>query len=77
MVKAGIDVGALSIKVVLLGNREKILGYSIIPTKPGVSELVQFAFDQALESAHLSKGDVAYVVSTGYGRRQVPFANME
>jgi len=77
MVTAGIDVGALSIKVVLLDNREKILGYSILPTKPGVGELAQFAFDQALESAHLSKSNVAYIVSTGYGRRLVPFSNSE
>ena len=77
MITAGIDVGSLSIKVVLLADRERILGYSIIPTKPGIRELAQVIFEHTLESAHLSKGDIAYIVSTGYGRRLVPFSHSE
>ena len=77
MITAGIDVGSLSIKAVLLVNNEKVLGYSILSTKPGIKELAQVAFNQALESAHLSKGDIDYIVSTGYGRRLVSFSNSE
>ena len=76
MITAGIDVGSLSIKVVLLADKEKVLGYSILPTKPGIRELAQVAFNQALENAHITKG-TDYIVSTGYGRRLVPFSNGE
>ena len=77
MITAGVDVGSLSIKAVLLADREEVLGYSILPTQPGIRELAEVAFNQALENSHLSKDDVAYIVSTGYGRRLVPFSHGE
>lgn len=77
MITAGIDIGALTIKIVLLADKEKILSYSILPTSPAIKELSQTVFEQALEQVRLSKNDVSCIVATGYGRRIVPFADSE
>ena len=61
----------------LLANGEEMLGYSTLPTRPGIREYALIAFNQALKSSHLSREDVAYAVSTGYGRRLVSFSNGE
>lgn len=70
-------MGALTTKIVLLTERKEMLGYSILPNGANVKKLAQVVFDQALEHAHLSRNDITYIVSTGYGRRIVPFANSE
>lgn len=78
MITAGVDIGSLSADVVILEDNE-ILGYSVIRTGPDSAQTAQAAMDVALEDAG-SKGndlkieDMDYIVSTGYGRVIVPFA---
>ncbi len=78
MITAGVDIGSLSADVVILKDNE-ILGYSVIRTGPDSAQTAQAAMDVALEDAG-SKGndlkieDMDYIVSTGYGRVIVPFA---
>ena len=52
----------------------KIIASSIIPTKPDSGETAREVMQQALNSAVLSTGDIEYIVSTGYGRVNVPLA---
>ncbi|MDD4603983.1 MAG: acyl-CoA dehydratase activase [Bacteroidales bacterium] len=75
MITAGIDIGSTTGKAVILIDDKIILG-KIIPvtTKPAVT--AQIALDEALKNAGLnSVADIQYIISTGYGRLKVDFAN--
>ena len=74
MITAGIDVGAKNIKVVILEDGE-VRARSIGPTGFEPREAARKVFDQALEEAGIGRGDVARVVGTGGGRKEVDFAD--
>ncbi|HHY45838.1 MAG TPA: 2-hydroxyglutaryl-CoA dehydratase [Firmicutes bacterium] len=71
---AGIDVGSLSAEAVIMRGDE-VLGYSILPTGADSRGAAEKALAVALENAHMTAGDLAFIVATGYGRISVPFAN--
>lgn len=73
MKTAGVDIGSLTGKALILEDNN-IISWSLIPTNPDSNVTVKKAIDIALEKANLSLGDMDYVVSTGYGRLVVPFA---
>lgn len=73
MIVAGIDVGSLSTKAVIMENN-KILNWSLILTGPDSVESANNAIDMALERANISLPKIQYIVATGYGRVNVPFA---
>jgi len=73
---AGLDVGSTYTKAVILDDRDQIAGRSMINTGFKLDQAAQRAFDQALEAAGLTGDQVSYVVSTGYGRYQVPFRDV-
>ena len=76
MIVAGCDVGSLTAKAVIM-EEGKILACEIIlaGTKPAVS--AQEVMDKTLQKAGLSMDKIAWCVGTGYGRKQIPFANGE
>ncbi|MBN1571162.1 MAG: 2-hydroxyglutaryl-CoA dehydratase [Acidobacteria bacterium] len=76
MLACGIDVGAVAAKSVILGDGE-ILGYSILPTGRDVKVSADRAVREALGKAGMSPsiGSVDYVVSTGYGRYSIEYAD--
>ena len=71
---AGIDVGAVSAKAVVL-REDKIAGSAILPTGYDVAKVAKEVGGLALAQAQLQMDDLRYVVGTGYGRRAIPFAN--
>ena len=71
---AGIDIGSLSAQAVIL-SEGKILSYSNIIAGVNRAETAERVLDIALEKTELSRDDIKYVVGTGYGRYQVPFAD--
>lgn len=73
MIVGGIDVGSLSTKALIMEN-EKIKGWSLIFTGPDSAESAKNALDIALKEAKVSLDEVQYMVATGYGRVNVPFA---
>ena len=74
MITAGIDIGSMTAKAVLLKD-SKILSSSLIPTGPDSPVTAKKAMDEALKNGNaLNLEDVDYIVSTGYGRVVVPFA---
>ncbi len=73
MITAGVDVGSLTGKALILKDSE-IISWSLIPTSADSAVTGQKAIDIALEKANLSLGDIDYIVSTGYGRLIIPFA---
>lgn len=72
---AGIDIGSTMTKVVVIDETEKIIEYVLGPTGAEHRRLANQIMRQALDKAKLSIGDIACIVSTGYGRVNVPFAD--
>ena len=77
MITAGIDVGSTYTKAVLLDGDGKLLGKGIINTGFRLAEAATSAYQDALAEAGIAQDDVRYVVSTGYGRFQVPFRDVQ
>jgi len=70
----GVDVGSLSTDVVLLNSSKTVLAEVVMPTGVDGSSAAHKAFNQALELAGVSQGQVIAVTATGYGRASVEFA---
>ena len=73
MAVAGIDIGAKYAKMVILEDG-KILSQGMAECGFDLKEAAENAFNQALESAGLSRDDVTSIVATGAGVESVPFA---
>jgi len=73
---AGIDVGAATAKAVILGDG-KILGYAVRPTGYDVKVAANIVTEEALEKVgrSISPDDLSYIVSTGYARESIGFAD--
>ncbi len=73
---AGIDIGSLTAKCVIVKEGKEIVGHMVIPT--GASHSVaERVYDSALEKAGVSREDIGYLTSTGYGRMNVPFSDKQ
>ncbi|OGP60101.1 MAG: 2-hydroxyglutaryl-CoA dehydratase [Deltaproteobacteria bacterium RBG_13_61_14] len=75
MLFAGIDVGSLSAKVILLDESRKVVGEAITLTGASSIKAAERSYAEALAQAGARREDVAVVVSTGYGRDRIPFAH--
>ena len=72
---AGVDIGSTMTKVVLVGG--DTITSLIGPTGPEHRKLANRVMDQALQQAGIAFGEVSYIVATGYGRINVPFADRQ
>jgi predicted CoA-substrate-specific enzyme activase len=72
---AGIDVGSTITKVVIL--KEGIIASIIKPTGPEQRRLANKVMEEALHKAAISFQAITYIVATGYGRINVPFADKQ
>jgi predicted CoA-substrate-specific enzyme activase len=72
---AGIDVGSTMTKVVILNGG--MIASVIGPTGPEHRRLANQVMDEALKKANIPFHAVTYVISTGYGRINVPFADTQ
>jgi predicted CoA-substrate-specific enzyme activase len=72
---AGIDIGSTMTKVVILN--QGIVASIIGPTGPEQRRLANKVMEEALKKAFLSFSQITYIVSTGYGRINVPFSDKQ
>ncbi len=72
---AGIDVGSTMTKAVILNKG--VVASVIGPTGPEQRRLANKVMEEALRQASLSFQAITYIVSTGYGRINVPFADSQ
>lgn len=75
---AGIDVGASATKAVIIGEKKEILGYSVNSSGADFKAAAEKAFERAKEKARgpaSQASNSCLVVGTGYGRRNIPFAD--
>lgn len=72
----GCDVGSTTGKAVIL-NHDGIAATAIVPSEIDPAETARIALDAACGKVPSIKGpaDLAYLIGTGYGRNEVPFAN--
>jgi predicted CoA-substrate-specific enzyme activase len=73
MIAAGVDIGSLTAKAVVLKDGD-IAGYAVVPAGPDVTAVAGRALARALEKAGLTQSELKCVVATGYGRAKVPLA---
>ena len=71
----GIDSGSTSTNAVIMDQDRKIKAFSVVRTgaKSGVS--AERALNDVLEKAGLTREDISWIVSTGYGRVSIEFAD--
>jgi predicted CoA-substrate-specific enzyme activase len=72
---AGVDIGSTMTKVVIMDD--SVLASVIGPTGPEHRKLANRVMEEALKKAKLSFEEITYVVATGYGRINVPFADKQ
>ena len=77
MLVGGVDVGSTQTKAVIMDERRRMLGRSLIDTGGIVTAAAENAFALATDSAGVARRDVAYVVGTGYGRYKVTFGDTQ
>ncbi len=73
---AGIDVGSTYTKAIVLGADNTIVGRGLIKTGFKLGEAASRALDVALTEAHVAREAITYIATTGYGRFQVPFRDV-
>jgi (R)-2-hydroxyacyl-CoA dehydratese activating ATPase len=74
---AGIDIGSTMTKVVIVDNKEDIIASIIGPTGAEHRHLALQVTEDALNKAGLNLDNLDFIVATGYGRINVPFADKQ
>ncbi len=72
---AGLDLGSTMTKVVLIDENERIVASTVRHTGAEHRRLAQEVMRETLKAAGISLDDISYIVATGYGRINVPFAD--
>ncbi|MCK4655388.1 MAG: ATPase [candidate division Zixibacteria bacterium] len=72
---AGIDIGASTTKAIIINEKRQILGHSVNDSGSDFEASADQAFRKAREDSGCLDTDECTVVATGYGRRNVPYAN--
>lgn len=73
-IAAGVDIGAATAKAVIM-NRHELLSFAVMPTGHNVARTSETVLRMAMEKLSSPICGPRYIVSTGYGRRAVAFAN--
>ncbi len=71
----GIDVGSSATKCVVLNDTRALVGHHVVTSGFDYVEAAETALQHSLLQAEGVKKDVAYCVSTGYGRERVAWAD--
>jgi len=71
---AGVDVGSVSSKAVVLVDG-KVYAWSLLRTGHSSPDSAVAALRAALEGTDLPQDKIAFIVGTGYGRVNIPFAD--
>jgi (R)-2-hydroxyacyl-CoA dehydratese activating ATPase len=74
---SGVDVGSTQTKAVLVDGDRKIVGRALIETGANVVAAAERAFDLAVADSGVTRGEVGYVIGTGYGRYKVEFGDAQ
>jgi (R)-2-hydroxyacyl-CoA dehydratese activating ATPase len=73
---AGLDIGSTYTKAVILGD-DGVAGRALEPTGFRLGEVAERTLARAIAEAGIERGDVEYIVATGFGRHQVPISDAQ
>lgn len=68
----GVDIGSLTVKVVLLNNQSEILGQTVARAGYSGRDVANRLIEQLLSESNLTASDIHTTVATGYGRVTFP-----
>jgi predicted CoA-substrate-specific enzyme activase len=71
----GIDIGASTAKLVIVDRDRRVLGRALRASGIDYSATAQECLNEALEQAGIDRRQIAYSLSTGYGRNNVSWAD--
>ncbi|GAI19380.1 unnamed protein product [marine sediment metagenome] len=74
MIVAGLDIGSLTIKTLILED-EKIKSFTIIPAGADVNKLTRDCLEMTLKKSGDDLKNLSSIVATGYGRINIPFSD--
>lgn len=74
---AGVDIGSTMTKVVIVDDEGAVRSRVVGPTGAEHRRLANRVMEESLREAGLAFDEIAYVVATGYGRFNVPFADRD
>jgi predicted CoA-substrate-specific enzyme activase len=72
---AGVDIGASAAKIAVIDGEGRLAAKAVSRSGTDFAATAERLLDEALAEAGLARADVVSVVSTGYGRRNVAFAD--
>ena len=72
---AGVDIGSTTAKCVITDENDNMLVFEHIPTEYDRNVSGEKILKQAMDKLGVSDADIAYIVSTGYGRKSFLRAN--
>ena len=71
----GIDIGASMAKLVIADADGRVVSKALRRSGVDYAATAERCLEEALEEAHLARGDIRRTISTGYGRDNVPWAD--
>jgi len=71
----GIDVGASRTKVAIINTGKTLIGHAVEKSGTDFSATAQRCLEDSLTMAGAKKEDIVHVISTGYGRGNVPISH--
>lgn len=72
----GVDIGSTTSKCIILEDGRKIAAKALVPSGTGTAG-PSTAIAEVVRAAGLNDRDIAYTVSTGYGRRRLALADTD
>lgn len=74
---AGVDVGSTYTKAAVIDHEGALVGRGILPTGFRLEQAARGALEEALREAGIANDDPGYVATTGYGRSQIQFRDVQ
>lgn len=74
---AGVDIGSTYTKAAILDGDGELVGRSMMSTGFRLEAAARVALSEALERAGLVESQIIYTATTGYGRNQVGFRDVQ
>ncbi len=74
---AGIDIGSKSTKAVILDVQRRVVGRAKVRTRPDFAGVAREALETAARQGGVAAEDVTYIATTGFGRYNVPFRDLQ
>ena len=71
----GVDSGSTSTNAVIMDKNKKIIAHDVIRTGAKSMESAEKVLESVLKKANLKKEDLSLIVSTGYGRVSIVYAD--